>query len=296
MFKSREDRDRINSLASGHEIRMLPLNTRGATNYFISGCGIKRICEYPRRGLGLSKGLDASEGGNTMVGSTRFVPDGPREAVSGQDTARKLMETLPPFSKGDKRGPAIYSTPSGKRITANQEAWCRLVASGWPAVDAYKHCFACTLSKPQTVQKRAWDLAQVNPGTTSRLRELMDARVQGQVHQSDYMRAHVVERLFHESVNAKNDGARIRALELLGNIGTVGLFEPPRSTNGPDLATLDDLREKLRSRLNALLGVGLIDVSETAPIDNKNSYATGAASIDALVIDATKGEVEGGSP
>jgi hypothetical protein len=214
------------------------------------------------------------------VHRSSFVPAGTAQAVSGsQDATTKIMESLPPFSRGQRnRGPRVYSTPSGERITANQEVYCRLVALGWPITDAYRYCYACEASKPRTIERKAWDLANRNPATVSRIKELVDARVAGQLHQASYLRAHVVERLFAESTNAREGGTRVRALELLGKIGEVGLFDPPKPGEmGPDLG-LTDLRDKLRDRLKAMLGPGMIDVSEDVTVCGNKDYVTDSVS------------------
>jgi hypothetical protein len=210
-----------------------------------------------------------------MAPSSRYVPGGTAQAVqAGQDATSKLIASLPPFRKDHSRGPAIYSTPSGKRITASQEAFCRLVAAGWSIGDAWRHCYATTTAKPSTIQRRAWALANTNPATNSRIRELIDARMAGQMHQASYLRAHVIEHLFSESKDLANKPSdRIRALELLGRVGTVGLFETPREEQQAADDSLEGLRDRLKARLTTLLGAGMLDITPETAISGNNSYA-----------------------
>jgi hypothetical protein len=213
-----------------------------------------------------------------MAPSSRNVPGRTAQADSAsQDAATKLMQSLPSFSRSGKRGVAIYNTPSGRKITAAQEAFARLVAAGWPPIDAYTHCYAREGSSPGTTRRLAWTLANQNQGVASRIRELADQRLAGQMHNAAFMRSHVVDGLYRESVHAPRASERIHALELLGKLGAVALFERPSDPTAPVNETLENLRDTLRKRLQSLLGEGMIDVSADTAISGNTDYATGSA-------------------
>jgi hypothetical protein len=213
-----------------------------------------------------------------MAPSSRNVPCRTAKADNAsQDMASKLLASLPPFERSGRRGVKIYSTPSGQRITAAQEAFARLVAAGWPPVDAYMHCYAREGSAPQTTRRLAWNLANQNVGVASRIRELADQRLAGQMHNAAFMRSHVVEGLYRESVHAPRSSERIHALELLGKLGAVALFERPSDPTAPVNETLENLRDTLRKRLQTLLGEGMIDVSADTAISGNTDYATDSA-------------------
>ena len=109
------------------------------------------------------------------------------------------------------------------RLTAKQEAFAMQVAKGAVLSDAYRECYSAEGMRDSTIWSEACKLAQ-NPKVATRVKALQ----------------------------AETDGARVRALELLGK--TVSMFTDKIEQTDTAERSASDIEADLRRRLDRLLG------------------------------------------
>lgn len=138
-------------------------------------------------------------------------------------------------------------------LTSKQESYCQGVgARGETLAAAYRAAYDASNMTPHTVHNEACKLMS-NPSVAARVNALVLAKQARASVDSARILSHVRERLMHESLDPDNSpSARIRALELLGRLGTVSAFD--RTTETSDQSPAHDIAETLQARLQALLG------------------------------------------
>lgn len=138
-------------------------------------------------------------------------------------------------------------------LTSKQEAYCQGVgARGETLAAAYRAAYDASNMTPHTIHNEACKLMS-NPAVAARVNALVLAKQAKTSLDSTRILAHVRERLMAESLDTDSSpSARIRALELLGRLGTVAAFD--RSAETADQSPAHDIAETLQARLQALLG------------------------------------------
>ena len=152
--------------------------------------------------------------------------------------------------KGKGR-PYLKVVRDADRLTAKQEAFAQRVAAGAVLSDAYRECYAAENMTDKAVWVEACRLAS-NPKVTLRVRA-----IQAEIEADHRTRAarreeYVLKRLQEEAEGAETDGARVRALELLGK--TVGIFTDRVEVEQDGDKSAAELEADLEKRLAALLG------------------------------------------
>lgn len=147
---------------------------------------------------------------------------------------------------GAARGPLLANG-----LTHKQEEFCLLVAQGKPLSEAYRLAYDASGMSAQAVWSEASKL-MANPKVSGRVEALRKEIEAKSLHSAAQIRAHVRERLMLESMNATQDGARIRALELLGKMDEVGMFRERVETEDKRDQSVADIQKELSERLARL--------------------------------------------
>ncbi len=139
-------------------------------------------------------------------------------------------------------------------LTAKQEAFAQGVGSrGETLAVAYRAAYDAANMAPATIHAEACRL-MANPLIAARVNALVQQRQAKTSLDAARIRQHVIERLHAESIDPDNpSAARVRSLELLGKLDTVGMFRDRVATEPPEAAPAD-LAATLEARLRAVLG------------------------------------------
>lgn len=172
----------------------------------------------------------------------------------GRDYTKRPKIATVPEDSGTER---LY-----EGLTAKQENFCRHVANGETVPAAYRLSYGVNQeSDPNNVYKKAHMLFK-RPDIKQRIDHLLNEREHIAINDYAEIRRFVVERLQIEAMNAQSDSARIRALELLGKIDKIRLFED-KPVEEEKLSHKKDLTKELESRLTRLLATRTIEVKST---------------------------------
>jgi len=137
------------------------------------------------------------------------------------------------------------------RLTAKQESFAQKVAAGSILSDAYRESYAAENMADKTVWSEACRLAQ-NPKVATRIKAIQADMEADHRTRTARREEYVLKRLQEEAEGAETDGARVRALELLGK--TVGIFTDRVEVEQDTDKTAEELEADLERRLSALLG------------------------------------------
>ena len=152
--------------------------------------------------------------------------------------------------KGKGR-PYLKVVRDADRLTAKQEAFAQKVARGAVLSDAYRECYAAENMADKTVWAEACRLAS-NHKVTARVKAIQAEIEADQRTRRARREEYVLKRLQEEAEGAETDGARVRALELLGK--SCGVFADRIEIEQDGDKTAAELEADLEKRLAALLG------------------------------------------
>ena len=141
---------------------------------------------------------------------------------------------------------------NGSALTDKQEAFVMGIFSGENYSSAYRAAYDTQNMSDGCIHTEACLLAQ-NPKVTKRLEQLYRDKEQERRMQSLSRGDFVLEQLKAEATNPDNsDGARVRALELLGK--SVALFTDKVETQQVDERDAEAIKAELQRKLDSLLG------------------------------------------
>ena len=152
---------------------------------------------------------------------------------------------------GKDKGNHLRVVGKEDRLTAKQEAFAKQVAKGAVLSDAYRECYAAEGMRDSTIWSEACKLAQ-NPKVTARVKALQAEMEEDRRTIARRREEFVLKRLAEEAEQAETDGARVRALELLGK--TVSMFTDRIEQTDTTERSASDIEADLRRRLDRLLG------------------------------------------
>lgn len=160
-------------------------------------------------------------------------------------SAASRAASLKQLAKGTSKGKPVASAksvpnrlPNG--LTLRQEMFCQNVMSGMSHAAAFRDAYKCENIKPAVVYQRAYNVA-INPRVIRRMEELWRQREGRLSHTPAQTRLFIQERLHLEATNMDNPAtARIRALQLMGEVGRIRLFDPvdDKDNKNQDVASI----------------------------------------------------------
>ena len=144
------------------------------------------------------------------------------------------------------------SATNTRGLTDKQEAFAQAIFEGANFSDAYRQAYDAANMSAASIHTEACLLVQ-NPKVSQRLEQLNLDREQQRRMQSLSRSDFVLKQLTEEALNTDNsDGARVRALELLGK--SVALFTDKVETEDKTERDADAIKRELQAKLDRLLG------------------------------------------
>ena len=138
-----------------------------------------------------------------------------------------------------------------ERLTGKQEAFAQLVAKGSMLVEAYREAGYM----PNGSDKTQWEAASrlmANSKVLARVKQLQADMEEDRRTIERRREEYVLKRLQEEAEGADTDGARVRALELMGK--TIGMFTDRVETDDKAERAASDIEAELKQKLERLLG------------------------------------------
>ena len=154
---------------------------------------------------------------------------------------------------GKGKGNHLRVVGKADKLTAKQEAFAMQVAKGAMLSEAYRDCYSADSMRDSTIWSEACKLAQ-NPKVATRIKAIQSDMEQDRRTIERRREEWVLKRLTQEADQAETDGARIRAIELVGR--TIGMFTDRIEQADDTERSASDIEADLRKRLDRLLGDG----------------------------------------
>lgn len=208
------------------------------------GSGLPRAMTGTLALNGQVETVEAEIAGKADLANKHFKSLAAREA--------SLLQLAKTTNKGGSRG-SDKSVP-GKLphgLTIRQEQFCQNIMAGMTHAQAYRDAYDCHNIKPAVVYQRAYAV-KLSPRVRRRLEELWAIREARLSHTPAELRLFVQERLMIEALNPDNSGSvRVRAVELIGKMGKVALFEADKEESQENQSV-----DAILKRIKPLLDTG----------------------------------------
>lgn len=197
--------------------------------------------------VGLSKGdyLRALEAAS-MDG------DGEGHESPGVPSEAERLAALaePPRMREDGRP---VGTERQRPLTAKQYAFARGLIEGKTQEQAYRDAYPDAKAKPAVIKSNAWSLAQ-DSRIQGMLNEHWGETVEALAEDTAATKRFVLKQLLHYVKEGKQEGSRLKALELMGK--TVGMFskQEERAADDGNLSA-EQLKRDLSSHLRLMANI-----------------------------------------
>ena len=170
-----------------------------------------------------------------------------------KNTGKPNLKVISTGGKSNKStGTRKKSATNTRGLTDKQEAFAQAIFEGSNFSDAYRQAYDAANMSNACIHTEACLLVQ-NPKVSQRLEQLNLDREQQRRMQSLSRSDFVLKQLTEEAMNTENsDGARVRALELLGK--SVALFTDKVETEDKTERDADAIKRELQAKLDRLLG------------------------------------------
>ena len=171
---------------------------------------------------------------------------------TGKKSTGTRKKSVPHTQQAASTGTRKKSATNTRGLTDKQEAFAQAIFEGANFSDAYRKSYDAANMSAASVHTEACLLVQ-NPKVSQRLEQLNAEREQQRRMQSLSRGDFVLKQLTDEALNPDNsDGARVRALELLGK--SVALFTDKVETEDKTERDAESIKAELQAKLDRLLG------------------------------------------
>lgn len=144
-----------------------------------------------------------------------------------------------------------------KSITHRQDLYCQYIAQGMSQIDAYCKAYGhdknkATGRKLASYHTIASELSN-DPKLIERIDYLRSKGDVGELHDPQRIKEFVLSKLLETAENSTNPATVLKACELLGKVGNVGLFVE-RTENQTTIRSPETVENELKQRLKAIAG------------------------------------------
>ncbi len=167
-----------------------------------------------------------------------------------QSEAERLAHAAePPHIRVDGR-------PKGserlKPLTAKQHAFAKGLIEGKTQEQAYRDAYPDAQAKASVIKSNAWKLSQ-DIRIKTMVEESWGETVEAMTDDALAVRRYVIKQLLHHSKEAKQEGTKLKALEMMGK--SVGMFKQDMTDKDEVVVTADQLKRELAGHLRLLNNV-----------------------------------------
>ena len=137
-------------------------------------------------------------------------------------------------------------------LTAKQMAFAKGLIEGKTQAQAYKDAYPDAQGSHQSMKTSAWKLSR-DPRIQAIVTEGWDETVEALSEDQAAVKRYVLKQLLHHSKTAKQEGTKLKALEMMGK--TVGMFIATPQDEDKGIVTPEQLKRELASHLRLLNNV-----------------------------------------
>lgn len=158
------------------------------------------------------------------------------------EAERLARDAVPPKRRVDGE---LQGTPRQKPMTSNMMEFAKGLIEGKTQLDAYRQAYPNAQANDRTMKTAAWKLAQ-DIRIQKMLQEHWGQTVEALTDDAVAVKRYVIKSLVEMSKDAKQEGSKLKALELMGK--TVGMFKQMPQDDDESL-TAEQLKLELARHL-----------------------------------------------
>jgi hypothetical protein len=165
------------------------------------------------------------------------------DTATGLSEAERLArDAVPPKRRVDGE---LQGTPRAKPMTSSMMEFAKGLIEGKTQLEAYQNAYPNGKATDRTLKTAAWKLAQ-DPRIQRMLQEHWGQTVEALTDDAVAVKRYVIKSLLELSKEAKQEGSKLKALELMGK--TVGMFKQTVQEDD-DSVTADQLKQELAKHM-----------------------------------------------
>jgi hypothetical protein len=171
------------------------------------------------------------------------------------EAERLVRDAVPPKRRVDGE---LQGTPRQKPMTSSMMEFAKGLIEGKTQLEAYQNAYPNGKATERTLKTAAWKLAQ-DPRIQRMLQEHWGQTVEALTDDAVAVKRYVIKSLLELSKEAKQEGSKLKALELMGK--TVGMFKQTPTEDDESL-TADQLKQELAKHLRLVGNVRRINKAQ----------------------------------
>ena len=187
------------------------------------------------------------------------------EAPELSEAERLARDAVAPKRRVDGE---LQGTPRHKPMTSSMMEFAKGLIEGKTQLEAYRQAYPNAKANDRVLKTNAWKLAQ-DIRVQKMLQEHWGQTVEALTDDAVAVKRYVIKSLLDLSKDAKQEGSKLKALELMGK--SVGMFKPAQAEEEESL-TAEQLKQELAKHLKLVGNVKritkaqIIDVPSTTVI------------------------------
>lgn len=185
--------------------------------------------------------------------------NGHGEAPELSEAERLARDATAPKRRKDGE---IQGTPKQKPMTSSMMEFAKGLIEGKTQLEAYKEAYPNAKANDRVLKTNAWKLAQ-DVRIQKMMQEHWGQTVEALTEDAVAVKRYVIKNLLEMSKEAKQEGSKLKALELMGK--TVGMFKPAQAEED-DTLTAEQLKQELAKHLKLVGNVKRISKAQIIDI------------------------------
>lgn len=191
--------------------------------------------------------------------------NGENETPELSEAERLARDAVPPKRRVDGE---LVGTPRQKPMTASMMEFAKGLIEGKTQLEAYRNAYPNAKANERTLKANAWKMSQ-DIRIQKMLQEHWGETVEALTDDAVAVKRYVIKNLLELSKDAKQEGSKLKALELMGK--SVGMFKQSEEKDDKDV-TAEQLKQELARHLKLVRNVrpiskqSIIDITPAEPI------------------------------
>ena len=177
------------------------------------------------------------------------------QAPGLSEAERLARDAAPPKRRVDGE---MVGTPRAKPMTSSMMEFAKGLIEGKTQLEAYQNAYPNGKATDRTLKTAAWKLAQ-DPRIQKMLQEHWGQTVEALTDDAVAVKRYVIKSLLELSKEAKQEGSKLKALELMGK--TVGMFKQTVQEDD-DSVTADQLKQELAKHMRLVGNVRRVNKAQ----------------------------------
>jgi phage terminase small subunit len=140
-------------------------------------------------------------------------------------------------------------SPRVKPLTQKQTVFAQGLIAGNTLEAAYRAAYPDAQAKQSVIKSNAWKLSQ-----DQRIKAMVEASwgetVEAMTDDNEAVKRYVIKELLHHSKTAKQEGTKLKALEMMGK--SVGMFKQDQATGDDVVVTAEQLKRELAGHIRLM--------------------------------------------